>query len=88
MSVSDYVREKQFWFRMPPDGKVVAYFVLQLLDSFKYQLAVSRLFASTQKKGCKMSVNTHTLPINVVIVHSVNELTNHIDFLKSTSDFI
>ena len=81
---TDYVREKQFWFRMPQDGKVVAYFVLQLLDSFKYQLAVSRLFASMQKKGCKMS-NT---PINVVIVHSVNELTNHIDFLKSTSDFI
>ena len=78
-------------------SQVVAYFVLQyhtvsssglfrpaVPHSLKYQLAVSRLFASTQKTGCEMS-NT---PINVVIVQSVNELTNHMDFLKSKSDFI
>ena len=30
---------------MPLDGKALAWFVIQLLDSSKYQLVVSRLFA-------------------------------------------
>ena len=80
-----YVREKQLvWFRMPPDGQAVANFVLQLLPTvsrIRWQLAGCFLAYRIQKKGCKMT-NT---PINV-IVHSANQLTNHMDFLKSTSD--
>ena len=35
---------------MPPDGQAVAWFSMRLLDSSKYQLAVSRLIASYTDK--------------------------------------